>query len=166
MQPPANEAGKVMGKKKAIRCSKCRIMCVEVGHDLFYPKSIDDPEALRKGKVGYEYRYVCPGCGAEYVYETLNRMISEVPGGADFHIRLVSGEEIIQVNSLPMLKFWGLSPDRRGIELRAEEVSALQRRARRIRNSLSSNQLDDEVFVWERFKLTPKEAKELLGRDI
>ena len=141
-------------------------MCVEVGHDLFYPKSIDDPEALSKGKTGYEYRYVCPYCGAEYIHETLTEQIHEVPEGADFHIRLVNGKEMIQVNSPYMLKLWGLSPEKRGIQLAAREVRKLQRRARKIRNTLSSNHLDDEVFVLERFRLTPEEARRLLGRDI
>lgn len=155
-----------MGKKKPIGCSKCEAVCVEVGHAIFYPKDILDPEALRKGRIGYEYRYVCPGCGAEYIHETLNRLIYDVPKGADFNIRLVNGEEMIQVNSPYMLKFWGLSPEKRGVELTTKEVRKLQRRTWKIQNSLSSNQLNDEILVWERFKLTSKEIKKLLGRDI
>lgn len=160
------EAAKNMGKKKPIRCLRCETVCAEVGHDIFYPKGLDDPEAARKGRKGYEYRYVCPTCGAEYIHETLNRRTYEVPKGADFHVRLVGGEEMIQVNSPQMLRLWGLPPEKKGIELTAGEVRQLEGRARKIRNGLSSHQLDDEVFVWERFRLTPEEIKELLGRDI
>jgi len=155
-----------MEKRRPIRCLKCEAVCVEVGHDLFYPKRIDDPEALSKGKTGYEYRYVCPHCGAEYIHETLSQQIYEVPEGADFHIRLVKGEEIVQVNSPYILELWGLSPEKKGVRLTAREVRKLQRRARKIRKRLSSNQLDDEVFVLERFKLTPEEIRRLLGRDV
>lgn len=160
------EAGKNMGKRSPINCLKCEAVCVEVGHDIFYPKSIDDPKAARKGRTGYEHRYVCSRCGTEYIHETLNRLTHEVPEGADFHIRLVKGEEMIQVNSPQMLRLWGLSPEKKGIELRAGEIRKLQGRAREIRDSLSSQQLDDEILVWERFSLTPEEIKELLGRDI
>ncbi|NIQ38201.1 MAG: hypothetical protein GTN81_06395 [Proteobacteria bacterium] len=155
-----------MGAKKPIECSACKTVCVEVGHAISYPKRVRDPEALTKGRVGHEYRYVCPNCGAEYIYETLSRTISNVPEGADFNIRLVDGEEIIQVNSPHILLFWGLSPEERGIELTTREVRDLQRRSWEIRDRLSSEQLGDEVLVWEQFKLTPEEMRRLLGRNV
>ncbi len=139
---------------------------MEVGHAISYPKRIEEPEALRKGKQGYEYRYLCPHCGTEYIQETLRGVISKIPKGADFNIWLVNGEEVIQVNSPNILMFWGLSPEKRGIEFTTREVRNLQRRALEIRDRLSTDQLGDDVFVWERFKLTPEEIKTLLGRDI
>jgi hypothetical protein len=139
---------------------------VEVGHDLFYPKNVEDPTVSRKGRRGYEYRYVCPRCGREYLYETLNRRVYVVPEGADFRIRLVRGEEVIQVNSPYILKLWGLSPEKKGVELTGREIRKLKERAKRIRNTLSSDYLDDEIFVWGKFILTPAEARDLLGRDI
>ena len=155
-----------MGNKKVIRCPKCKRPCVEVGHSVSYPKSIEDPDALREGRTGHEYRYVCPSCGGEYIQDTLNRVITEIPEGADFRIRLVKGEERVQVNSLHMLRLWGLPLEKKGIELAAREVRKLQRRVRRIKQSLSSNQCEDEVFIWERFKLTSEEIRKLIGRDI
>jgi hypothetical protein len=63
-----------------------------------------------------------------------------------------------------MLRFWGLPAERKGLELTDKEVRKLQRRARRIRRSLSTDLLDDDIFVWEQFKLTPEEIEKLLGR--
>lgn len=155
-----------MGKKKPIRCLRCETICVKVGHALSYPKAILDPESLRKGRKAYEYRYACPNCGAEYIYETSHQQTHEVPEGADFNIRVVAGREMIQVNSPTVLKFWGLSPEKRGVELTPQEVRKLQRRASRIRNSLAGNHLDDDILVWQRFRLTSEEIRRLLGRSI
>jgi hypothetical protein len=115
---------------------------------------------------GYEFRYVCPRCETEYIHDTLNRSVLEVPEGADFRIRLVEGEEIIQVNPPYILRLWGLPPEKSGIELKAEEVRKLAKRARRIQDRLSDRFIDDEFLVWERFRLSPKETRKLLGRDI
>jgi len=155
-----------MRAKKPIRCPECQKACVEVGQAIAYPRRIEDPEASRKGRAGYEHRYVCPHCGAEYIHETLSRKTSRVPEGADFNIRLVSEEEVIQVNSPLTLMFWGLPPEKRGIELKADEVRDLQRRACEIRDRLSRDQLSDDVLVWKRFRLKPAERKKLLGRDV
>ncbi len=62
--------------------------------------------------------------------------------------------------------FWGLPPEKRGIELKADEVEELQRRACEIRDRLSRDQLSDDVLVWKRFRLKPAEGKKLLGRDV
>ncbi len=152
--------------KKPITCPGCRKACVEVGHAIAYPKRVEDADSVRKGRRGYEYRYVCPRCGAEYIYETLSRVTSKVPKGADFNIKLANGEEIIQVNSPSILMFWGISPEKKGIELTAREVMDLQQRAWEIRDRLSSEQLSDEVLVWEQFKLEPEEMRKLLGREL
>ena len=155
-----------MGKKGPIRCVNCGGDCVEVGHTLSYPKAILDPESLRKGRKRYEYRYACPHCGAEYVHETSRRQPHPIPRGADINIRIVKGQEIIQVNSPTLLKYWGLSPEQKGIELTAQEVGKLQERAQRIRNGLSDDHLEYDILVWERFRLTNEQIRELLGRGI
>jgi len=155
-----------MGKRKPLRCRRCGAICVEVGHAISYPKRIQYPGTASKGKPSYEYRYVCPDCGTEFIRETLHRRIYKIPKGADFNIGLVNGQEVIQVNAPWILRFWGLSPEKKGVRLTEQEVRKLQARAWRIRESLSRNQLHDDVFVWERFKLTPQEIKILLGRNI
>ena len=162
----AHDGTATMGMKKAVSCHKCQGLCIEVGHAISYPKRRLNPRLGRRKRAGHEYRYVCPRCGAEYVRDTLSRQTDEVPRGADFHIRIVRGEEIIEVNSPQMLRFWGLPAERKGLELTSKEVSRLQRRARRIRRSLSTDHLDDDVFVWEHFRLTPEEMENLLGRPL
>ena len=155
-----------MGKKKPIRCPRCEISCVEVGHAISYPRKVLDAPTLRRVKTGRQYRYACPQCGAEFLHETASNIIDEVPQGADFHIRLVFGDERIQVNSPHVLKFWGLAPAWRGIELTTTEVRKLQKRANKIRQRLSQGHMEDEALAWDRFRLTPREIRRLLGRNI
>jgi hypothetical protein len=116
--------------------------------------------------MGRQYRYACPRCGAEFLHETVSNTVDEIPQGADFRIRLVVGEERIQVNSPHVLKFWGLTPGLKGIELTTVEVRKLQKRAKRIRRQLSQGHMEDEVLAWDRFRLTSREIRRLLGRNI
>jgi hypothetical protein len=150
--------------KKPLSCLRCQGLCIEVGHAISYPKRHLNRRLRGREGVGHEYRYACPDCGAEYIQDTLSRQTHQVPRGADFHIRIAQGEEIVRVNSPQMLRFWGLPAERKGLELTDKEVRKLQRRARRIRRSLSTDLLDDDIFVWEQFKLTPEEIEKLLGR--
>ncbi|UZE92469.1 MAG: hypothetical protein IB616_01265 [Methanosarcinales archaeon] len=73
-----------MPRAKPIKCpielGGCNTVCIEIRWH--YPKPICEPNVKR---LYNEYRYVCPKCGKEWVYDTLWREIAEVPEDANFH---------------------------------------------------------------------------------
>ena len=106
----------------------CGTICVEVGHVLGYPKSTGGP--WPSGKEAKEHRFVCPGCGREWIYMTKWKDIYPVPGDARFRIRLTGGKEIIETEDRDILTYWGLPIGRRA-RLTPEEVVDLDKRASR-----------------------------------
>jgi len=86
---------------KPIKCPKgrkpfdgCGSVCVEVGHSIGYPKGLYD----HPRKIYHEYRFVCPKCGKEWIYDTAERGIFRVRKTSQFKIRLKNNEEIIKAN--------------------------------------------------------------------
>lgn len=114
-------------KKKSIVCPKildgCGTICIEVGHAICYPKEIVD-HPLR---IYHEYRYVCPNCGKEWIHDTLDRVIYEVPENAQFHIRLVNGKEVFETKDQRVIEHLRLKPQKQ-IKLTSEEFEKLIKR--------------------------------------
>lgn len=66
---------------KEIKCPKCDSTCIEIKtHG--YPKEIYEPN---QSKVFHEYRYVCPNCGSEWLYDALLGLIFPIPEDAQYH---------------------------------------------------------------------------------
>ena len=90
-----------MSRIKSIRCPRsgkpfdgCGAICKEVGRSIGYPKEIvDHPQ-----RVYHEYRFVCPKCGKEWIYDTYNMEIFRVPKTSQFRIRLINGKEVVKAN--------------------------------------------------------------------
>jgi hypothetical protein len=90
-----------MSRAKPIRCPRgpkpfdgCGTICKEVGHLIGYPKLLfDHPK-----KTYREYRYVCPKCGKEWLYDTSERGITPIPEFSQWKISIKRGKEITRAN--------------------------------------------------------------------
>lgn len=119
-----------MGRVKPINCYRnlggCGSICIEVGHAICYPKGLCDGLKFR----GYEYRFLCPRCGKEYIYDTSDRSIFRVPRGSQFTIKLIDGKEFIKINAGHpgyeyTMRLLGLKPKKKGIILSPKEFKRL-----------------------------------------
>ena len=123
-----------MDKKQAITCPQiwggCGKTCVEVGHALSYPKPA--PAPWPGAKESHEYRYTCPSCGKEWIFNPKWRDIYAIPRDARFHIKFVNGKEIIQTEDPEILEYWELPPGKLA-ELTPEQVNELDKEASRQR---------------------------------
>ncbi len=59
-------------------CSKCKSKGLEIRTN-GYPREIFDKQ------YGLELRYVCPNCGYEWLYDSLDESIYELRGNEEFH---------------------------------------------------------------------------------
>ena len=125
-----------MGKKKAIDCPEVlggygRI-CVKVGRPLGYPKRSQETRPINAGKSterevgGYEYRYVCPNCGSEWLQDTLHNQIEQIKSPS-VKIELRDGEEIYIPQEDYMLDYFGLEHGKIH-ELTKDDIKDIRRR--------------------------------------
>jgi len=88
--------------KKLIECCDCGTICKEVKQK-GYPKIILEPGVK---KIYNEYRYVCPKCNKEWVHDTLQNLIFEVPKDAQFHFKVIKGKVILISERIYKNKRW------------------------------------------------------------